>query len=67
MISYIFDNIILSLRKDGKVKIVNFGTFYVTRSAERIGLKPTTGEKINIPETKKVKFKTSKKLKEAVY
>ena len=52
--------------KDGKVKIVGFGTFEVKERAEREGRNPATNQPMLIPATKVLKFKTGAKLKEEI-
>jgi len=54
-----------ALSEGERVKIVGFGTFYVTERAERSGRNPRTGEEIRIPAKKVVKFKQSKNLLQA--
>lgn len=54
------------LRRDGKVKLVGFGTFEVKSRAARIGRKPGTTEAVNIPAAKVPVFKAGKPLKDSV-
>ena len=49
-----------------QVRIADFGTFEVRERSARIGRNPKTGEAVDIPASKSVGFKVSKKLKEAV-
>ena len=53
-------------KEDGVVDIYGFGKFSLSERAARMGLNPATGEKIEIPASKAVKFKASKSLKDAV-
>ena len=62
----IFDAIGKSLKKDGSMAIVGFGTFKVGRRAARMGRNPQTGAAIKIAASKTVRFKASKQLKEGV-
>ncbi len=55
-----------SLAKGETVKIKDFGVFEVCTKPEREGRNPKTGERMRIPETRYVKFKPSKDLKEKV-
>ena len=55
-----------TLIKGEQVRITDFGTFEVRERAARTGRNPQTGETIEIPASKTVGFKASKKLKEAV-
>lgn len=55
-----------SLLKGEEVRLLGFGTFsLITRKAHK-GIVPKTGEKINVPEKRVVKFKPGKLLKEKV-
>ena len=51
-------------KKDGKVTLVGFGTFYKSKRKARKGRNPQTGEPIKIKASTVVKFKAGKKLKE---
>jgi DNA-binding protein HU-beta len=55
-----------ALTSGEKVSLVGFGTFSVGDRAGREGRNPRTGEKINIPASKVVKFKAGKTLSEKV-
>jgi DNA-binding protein HU-beta len=55
-----------SLRKDGRVRFIGFGTFYVAERKARAGRNPRTGEPIKIPAKKVVRFRASKRLLDAV-
>ena len=50
----------------GKFTLVGFGTFSVGTRSQREGHNPRTGEKIQIPASKVVKFKAGKTLSEKV-
>ena len=54
------------LKKDGKVQLVGFGTFEVSKRAAREGRNPQTGKTMSIPASKAPKFKAGKALKDAV-
>lgn len=54
------------LKRGGEVTLVNFGTLKTGKRAARAGRNPQTGETIQIPAAKTVKFKAGKGLKEAV-
>ena len=62
----IFNTIAKSLKKEGDMAIVGFGTFKVSKRAARMGRNPQTGETIKIAAGKTVRFKASKQLKEVV-
>lgn len=53
-------------KKDGKVQLVGFGTFKVTKRAARKGHNPKTGEEIKIKAAKQPKFIAGAALKAAV-
>ena len=54
------------LVKGSKVRIVGLGIFQVRRRQARMGRNPRTGEAVKIKASKKVTFRPSKELKEAV-
>ena len=53
-----------ALKKGEKISFIGFGSFEVVTRAPRTARVPKTNKKIQIPETKTVKFKVGKKLKE---
>ncbi len=55
-----------TLVKDGKLMLTGFGTFAVESRKARKGRNPRTGQEIEIPESKVVKFRPGKLLKDAV-
>lgn len=55
-----------TLKQNGSVTLVGFGTFSVARRASRAGRNPRTGESIEISAAKVPKFKPGKALKDAV-
>ena len=54
------------LKKDGKVQLVGFGTFEVSKRAAREGRNPQTGKTMSIPASKAPKFKAGKALKDSI-
>ena len=52
------------LKKGGKIQLVGFGTFSVSKRAARQGINPSTGEKIRIKAAKVPKFKAGAGLKD---
>ena len=48
------------------MKIVGLGILQVRNSAARMGRNPATGEQIQIKASKKVAFRASKELKDAI-
>lgn len=55
-----------TLVSEGLHRVVGFGTFDVKERQARTGRNPQTGEPIQIPASKVVKFRASKELKESV-
>ena len=52
------------LKKDGKVQLVGFGTFEVSKRAAREGRNPQSGEVMKIAASRAPKFKAGKALKD---
>lgn len=58
---------IVSALKDGeRVNVRDFGALEIRSRKERNGRNPATGEKLTIPASQYVGFKSSKELKDAV-
>jgi len=55
-----------SLKKGDRVRMGDLGVLQVRKRAARMGRNPQTGEAIKIKASKKVAFRASKALKEAV-
>ncbi len=67
IIKSLIDIIIEKLKENKSIKLTSFGTFTVKNRYARGGVDPRNpGKKINIPEVKVAKFKTGKKLKDAL-
>lgn len=62
----VFETITKALKKKGRVTLVGFGTFSVTKRAARKGRNPRTGKEIKISAKNVAKFLPGKKLKNAV-
>ena len=62
----VIEGISSTLEKGGSISLVGFGSFKVVERAAREGRNPSTGEKMQIPASKAVKFTPSKSLKERV-
>ena len=54
------------LKKGDRLRIGGLGIFQVRKRAARMGRNPATGEAIKIKASKKVAFRATKELKEAV-
>ena len=63
-LNIVIDAVTNGLKKDGAVQIVGFGTFSIATRSARTGVNPRTRDKIQIAESKNVKFKAGAKLKE---
>src|SRR6185503_16192966 len=59
-------NIVKHLKKGERIRIGGLGILQVRKRAARMGRNPATGEAIQIKASKKVAFRASKDLKEAV-
>ena len=60
------DGVLLSLKKGGKVTLVGFGTFSVSRRKPRRGKNPRTGQPMVVAAGRTPRFKPSKELKRAI-
>lgn len=65
-VNAVFDGIVETLKADGKVQLVGFGSFEVKERAARTGMNPATGAAIEIPASKAPVFKAGKALKESI-
>jgi len=66
VVQAIFDKIASAMQSGQEVDIAGFGKFVVADRAAREARNPRTGEAIHVPAHRVVKFKVSKKLKDAV-
>lgn len=57
-----FEVIRAALREGDKVVVSNFGTFRVKGRQARVGRNPKTGESVEVPPRRGVRFKASKNL-----
>ncbi|WP_034379419.1 HU family DNA-binding protein [Herbaspirillum sp. CF444] len=62
----VIDAVKTTLKKNGSVTLVGFGTFSVGKRAARTGRNPRTGDAIKIKAAKVPKFKPGKALKDAL-
>ena len=62
----VFGAIEKALVDGDKVQLIGFGTFEVKGRAAKSGRNPATGEVIQIPASKQVKFSAGKTLKDKV-
>jgi DNA-binding protein HU-beta len=66
VVNSVFSAIAEAMKSGDKVTLVGFGTFSTSERAAREGRNPKSGETINIPAKKVVKFKAGSKLTETV-
>ena len=62
----VLDTVKVTLKRNGTVTLVGFGTFSVAKRAARAGRNPQTGDAIKIKAAKVPKFKPGKGLKDAL-
>ena len=62
----VLGNITASMKAGEEVKLLGFGSFYVTDRAASQGRNPRTGETIQIAASRQPKFKAGKPLKDAM-
>ncbi len=62
-VNIIFDEMSEALATDGQVDITGFGKFEIFHRKERMGINPSTKEKMMIPSSKLPKFRPSQTLK----
>ena len=65
-VNAVFEGITETLAKGEEVRLVGFGAFEVRERSAKMGINPSTKEKISIPAKKVPAFKAGKALKEAV-
>lgn len=62
----VFDSIKDALKKGEKIEIRGFGNFRLKERGPRKARNPKTGESVDVPEKKAVRFKAGKALREAL-
>jgi len=60
------DLVVKHLKRGERLRLVGLGILQVRNRAARMGRNPATGEAIHIKASKKVAFRASKELKEAI-
>ena len=65
-VAAVIDAVTETLKENGKVQLVGFGTFEVRERAARTGINPQTKQTINIAASKNPVFKAVKALKDAI-
>jgi nucleoid DNA-binding protein len=66
IVDAIFNTVKTTLVDGRPVRIKNFGSFEVTARAGRVGVNPTSGEKIFIPPHKGLNFRPARRLRSSV-
>ena len=65
-VQLVFDGIIETLVKEGRIELRNFGVFEVKRRRARKARNPRTGENVSVPERSVVTFKPGQEMEERV-
>ena len=65
-VNAVFVAITKALEDGDKVQLIGFGTFEVKDRAAKAGRNPATGEAIEIPASKQIKFSAGKPFKDKV-
>src|ERR1700722_6133765 len=66
VIQRVFDGIIEVLLEDGRIELRNFGVFEGKKRKARLARNPRTGEKVDVPERMRIKFKPGMEMTERV-
>ena len=66
IVNEVLSEIICGLSEDGKVVLTGFGTFEKYYQEGYNGINPSTGEKLVVDGSYKVRFASSKKLKDTI-
>ena len=65
-LSAVIESVEEALVEGDKVQLIGFGTFEVKDRAARTGRNPQTGEPVEIPAKRKIKFNPTQALKDLV-
>lgn len=60
----LFETIVKSTKKEGKISLPGFGTFLVAKRAARNGVNPKTGAPLKIKARKTMRFKPAATLRD---
>ncbi len=65
-INAVLEGITSALEKGDSISLIGFGSFKVVKRSAREGRNPSTGEKMQIPASKGIKFTPAAGLKERI-
>lgn len=66
VVDAVVEGVRTGLVDDGEVNLVGFGSFKVKDKPAHAARNPLTGEKVDVPEKRVLKFKASRDLKESI-
>ncbi len=66
VVDSVFESIGAALKTGNEVRVVGFGTFVVSERKAGKGRDPRTGAEIDVPDSKSVRFRAGKTLREMV-
>lgn len=66
IVETVFDSIKKALNNNEKIEIRGFGNFRLKERGPRKARNPKTGESVDVPQKKAVRFKAGKALKDAL-
>jgi integration host factor subunit beta len=66
VVETVFESIKEALKKGEKIEIRGFGNFRLKERQPRKARNPKTGESVDVPQKKAIRFKAGKALKEAL-
>jgi nucleoid DNA-binding protein len=66
IVQRLFDGIIATLEKEGRIELRNFGVFEVKKRKPRTARNPRTGESVMVPAKLAVTFTPGREMKEKV-
>jgi len=66
VVETVFESIKEALKKGEKIEIRGFGNFRLKERQPRKARNPKTGESVEVPQKKAIRFKAGKALKEAL-
>lgn len=62
----VLGSVVSTVKKGGKVSLVGFGTFRLSKRAARTGRNPKTGEPLKVKASKSLAFKAGKTVKDSL-